>query len=115
MRLKDKVIIVTGGATGIGRAYGQRAAEEGARTPRCHSVSPPEPYAPAAAIRSAVRGREAEILKALGIPWDGTVEGRSTFDALSVCNRWDPGGPAVGPVARLRSRRDHRRRCAISA
>src|SRR5216110_565527 len=31
MRLKDKVIIVTGGATGIGRAYGQRAAEEGAR------------------------------------------------------------------------------------
>jgi NAD(P)-dependent dehydrogenase (short-subunit alcohol dehydrogenase family) len=31
MRLNDKVIIITGGATGIGRAYGLGAAAEGAR------------------------------------------------------------------------------------
>jgi NAD(P)-dependent dehydrogenase (short-subunit alcohol dehydrogenase family) len=31
MRLKDKVVIVTGGAKGIGRAYCLGAAAEGAR------------------------------------------------------------------------------------
>src|SRR5438046_9506247 len=31
MRLKDKVVIVTGGARGIGRAYGLAVAAEGAK------------------------------------------------------------------------------------
>ena len=31
MRLKDKVVIVTGGSKGIGRAYGLGVAAEGAR------------------------------------------------------------------------------------
>ena len=31
MRLKDKTVIVTGGASGIGRALAERFAEEGAK------------------------------------------------------------------------------------
>jgi 3-oxoacyl-[acyl-carrier protein] reductase len=35
MRMKDKVVLITGGAAGIGRATAQRFAEEGARIVLC--------------------------------------------------------------------------------
>src|SRR3977135_1204957 len=60
MRLKAKVIIVTGGATGIGRAYGQRAAEEGARVVVA-DIADPKP---------AVKEIEARGAQALGVECD---------------------------------------------
>src|SRR2546426_5900137 len=64
MRLKDKVIIVTGGATGIGRAYCQRAAVEGARVVVA-DIADPKPV---------VQEVEARGAQALGIECDVSRE-----------------------------------------
>jgi NAD(P)-dependent dehydrogenase (short-subunit alcohol dehydrogenase family) len=64
MRLKDKVIIVTGGATGIGLAYCRRAAEEGARVVVA-DIADPKP---------AVKEIEARGAQALGVECDVSRE-----------------------------------------
>jgi NAD(P)-dependent dehydrogenase (short-subunit alcohol dehydrogenase family) len=64
MRLKDKVIIVTGGATGIGRAYCRRAAAEGARVVVA-DIADPKP---------AVTEVEALGAQALGVLCDVSRE-----------------------------------------
>ena len=60
MRLADKVIIVTGGAKGIGRAYCLRAAEEGARVVVADIVDP----------KPTVKEIEARGAQALGVECD---------------------------------------------
>lgn len=60
MRLKDKVVIVTGGAMGIGRAYCLRTAEEGARVVVA-DVADPKP---------TVKEIEARGGQALGVECD---------------------------------------------
>ncbi len=64
MRLKDRVIIVTGGATGIGRAYCRRAAAEGARVVVA-DIADPKP---------AVTEVEALGAQALGVLCDVSRE-----------------------------------------
>jgi NAD(P)-dependent dehydrogenase (short-subunit alcohol dehydrogenase family) len=64
MRLEDKVIIVTGGATGIGRAYCRRAATEGARVVVA-DIADPKP---------AVTEIEAGGAQALGVLCDVSQE-----------------------------------------
>ncbi|MGH7312836.1 MAG: SDR family NAD(P)-dependent oxidoreductase [Candidatus Rokuibacteriota bacterium] len=64
MRLKDKIVIVTGGAQGIGRAYGLGAAAEGARVVVA-DVADPTP---------AVKEIEARGGQALGVACDVSRE-----------------------------------------
>ena len=64
MRLQDKVVIVTGGATGIGRAYCQRAAVEGARVVVA-DIADPKP---------AVQEIEARGAQALAVECDVSRE-----------------------------------------
>jgi NAD(P)-dependent dehydrogenase (short-subunit alcohol dehydrogenase family) len=64
MRLEDKVVIVTGGATGIGRAYCRRAAAEGARVVVA-DIADPKP---------AVTEIEAGGTQALGVLCDVSRE-----------------------------------------
>ena len=64
MRLKDRVVIVTGGARGIGRAYGLGLAAEGARVVVA-DVADPKP---------AVKEVEARGAQALGVECDVSRE-----------------------------------------
>jgi len=64
MRLKDKVVIVTGGAKGIGRAYGLGVAAEGARVVVA-DVADPKP---------TVKEIEALGAQALGVECDVSRE-----------------------------------------
>jgi len=67
MRLKDKVILVTGSTTGIGEAIARRAVAEGARL--------------------VIHGRDAERGRALADEWPG----RAT---LAIADLADPAAPA---------------------
>lgn len=64
MRLKDKVVVVTGGAKGIGRAYGLGAAAEGARVVVA-DIADPTPV---------VKEIEARGAQALGVACDVSSE-----------------------------------------
>src|SRR2546422_1784619 len=64
MRLKDKVVIVTGGAKGIGRAYCLGAAAEGARVVVADLADP----------KPAVKEVEARGAQALGVECDVSRE-----------------------------------------
>jgi NAD(P)-dependent dehydrogenase (short-subunit alcohol dehydrogenase family) len=64
MRLKDKIVIVTGGASGIGRAYGLGVAAEGARVVVA-DVADPKP---------TVKEIEARGGQALGVACDVSRE-----------------------------------------
>src|SRR5438552_16468977 len=64
MRLKDKVVIVTGGAKGIGRAYCLGAAAEGARVVVADLADP----------KPAVKEIEAGGAQALGVECDVSRE-----------------------------------------
>ena len=64
MRLKDKVVIVTGGAKGIGRAYCLGAAAEGARVVVADLADP----------KPAVKEVEARGAQALGVECDVSSE-----------------------------------------
>ena len=64
MRLRDTVIVITGGATGIGRAYCQRAAAEGARVV----------VADIADSKPVVKEVEARGAQALGVECDVSRE-----------------------------------------
>jgi NAD(P)-dependent dehydrogenase (short-subunit alcohol dehydrogenase family) len=80
MRLRDKVIIVTGSTTGIGEAIARRVVAEGARV--------------------VIHGRDAERGRALVEQWPGRAE-------LVVADLADPAGPArlieaaIGSFGRL--------------
>ncbi|HET9490002.1 MAG TPA: 3-oxoacyl-ACP reductase family protein [Methylomirabilota bacterium] len=65
MRLKDKVVIITGGAQGIGRAYCLGAATEGARVVVADIADP----------TSTVKDIEALGAQALGVVCDVSREG----------------------------------------
>jgi len=43
MRLKDKVVIVTGGASGLGRTFSIGLAKEGAKVAVCSHATDPGP------------------------------------------------------------------------
>ena len=64
MRLRDRVVIVTGGATGIGRAYGVGVAAEGARVVVADVVD----------AKRVVKEIEARGAQALGIECDVSRE-----------------------------------------
>lgn len=62
MRMKDKVVVVTGGGTGIGRGISEAFAREGARVVVNYSVSRDDAEATAQAIRDS--GGEAVAVQA---------------------------------------------------
>jgi NAD(P)-dependent dehydrogenase (short-subunit alcohol dehydrogenase family) len=66
MRLQDKVIIVTGSATGIGKAIALRAVKEGARV-LIHGLEPELVAATVAELSSAAIGH-VEDLTSEGCP-----------------------------------------------
>jgi NAD(P)-dependent dehydrogenase (short-subunit alcohol dehydrogenase family) len=76
MRLKDKVILVTGSTTGIGEAIARRAVAEGARV--------------------VIHGRDEERGRALADEWPGRA-------ALALADLADPAGPAKLIEAAIRS------------
>ncbi len=78
MRLKDKVVIVTGGATGIGRAYCLGCAGEGARVV----------VADIAETQPVVKEIEARGGQALGVPCDVSREEETLSLATRTLDRW---------------------------
>jgi 3-oxoacyl-[acyl-carrier protein] reductase len=78
MRLRDKVIIVTGGGLGIGRAYCLGTAEEGARVVVA-DIADPKP---------TVKEIEARGGQALGVPCDVSREEDTLRLATETINRF---------------------------
>jgi NAD(P)-dependent dehydrogenase (short-subunit alcohol dehydrogenase family) len=78
MRLKDKVVIVTGGAVGIGRAYALGLAAEGARVVVADVVDP----------KPAVEAIEARGGQALGVECDVAREADTLRLATETLNRF---------------------------
>lgn len=96
--LRERVAVVTGGASGIGRALGRRLAAEGMRVVLADVEEP--------ALREAAREIEQRGARCLAVPTDVTDAGavetlaRRTLDAFGavhlVCNNAGvfAGGPA---------------------
>ncbi|MDX1982198.1 MAG: SDR family oxidoreductase [Bryobacteraceae bacterium] len=85
MRMKDKVVVVTGGGTGIGRGISEAFAREGARVVVNYSVSRDDAEATAQAIRDS--GGEAVAVQA-----NVTVEAEAKKlleDTVVRCGRLD--------------------------
>src|SRR3989442_12463460 len=80
MRLKDKVVIVTGGAKGIGRAYCLGAAAEGARVVVADLADP----------KPAVKEVEARGAHALGVECDVSREADTQRLATQTLTRSCP-------------------------
>ena len=78
MRLKEKVIIITGGATGIGRAYSLGCAAEGARVV----------VADIAETQPVVKEIEARGGQALGVQCDVSQEQETLSLATRTVDRW---------------------------
>ena len=78
MRLRDKVCIVTGGATGIGRAYSLGLAAEGARVVVA-DIADPVPV---------VKDIEARAGQALGVGCDVSKEADAQRMATMTLDRW---------------------------
>ncbi len=78
MRLKDKVVIVTGGATGIGRAYCLGCAAEGGRVV----------VADIAETQPVVKEIEARGDQALGVQCDVSREDETLNLATRALDRW---------------------------
>lgn len=78
MRLKDKVVIVTGGGLGIGRAYSLGAAAEGARVVVADIADP----------KSTVKEIESRGGQALAVGCDVTREDETERLAAETLNRF---------------------------
>jgi len=78
MRLKDKVVIITGGARGIGRAYCLGVAAEGARVVVA-DIADPKP---------TVKELEARGAQALGVECDVSREEDTLRLATETLARW---------------------------
>src|SRR5438128_1688729 len=78
MRLKDKVVIVTGGGLGIGRAYCLAAAAEGARVVVADIADP----------KATVKEIESRGGQALAVGCDVTGEDETQRLAAETLNRF---------------------------
>ena len=61
MKIKDKVVVVTGAASGIGKALAARFAKEGARGVVCADLNEADAKATAAAIGGAAVGMRCDV------------------------------------------------------
>jgi len=61
MKIKDKVVVVTGAASGIGKALAARFAQEGARGVVCADVNENDARAVAASIGSSAMGMRCDV------------------------------------------------------
>src|SRR5256885_1790419 len=89
MRLKDKVVIVTGGAKGIGRAYCLGAAAEGARVVVADLADP----------KPAVKEVEARGAQALGVECDVSSEADTPRPATETPARFGRTGALANNAA----------------
>ncbi|MFT3698013.1 MAG: glucose 1-dehydrogenase [Kofleriaceae bacterium] len=100
MRFTDKVYVVTGGASGIGRAIVKRLADEGARVCiadlNAHAgTDAVEEYGDRVMFQKCNVGKEPDVKKtiAAAIKWGGRLDG--------VVNNAGIAKPDVGPVEDL--------------
>src|SRR2546427_12883443 len=97
MRLEDKVVIVTGGAKGIGRAYSLGVAAEGARVVVADIVDP----------KPAGTEIEARGGQALGVEGDGSREAdtlRLATETIARVGRIDARGNNAALYGTLKRR-----------
>lgn len=100
MRFTDKVYVVTGGASGIGRAIVKRLADEGARVCiadlNVHAgTDAVEEYGDRVMFGKCNVGKEPDVKKtiAAAVKWGGRLDG--------VINNAGIANPVVGPVEEL--------------
>src|SRR5262249_5587108 len=79
MLLKDRVAIITGGGTGIGRAISERFAREGARVIVNYSASRDDAEEVAAGIRSG-GGQAAAVQASVAVDGDARALVQSAID-----------------------------------
>ena len=105
MRIEGKVVVVTGGGSGIGRALCQRFAREGARRVVVADLNAANAEAVAAEVQGIARrcdvGSEAEISQLID-ETEATVGPVDLFcsNAGVLLNDPDPDDPASAPDAR---------------
>src|SRR2546425_10895005 len=83
MRLEDKVVIVTGGAKGIGRAYSLGVAAEGARVVVADIVDPKPTVTEIEARGGQALGVESDVSREAATPRLAT-ETNSRFGRIDV-------------------------------